>query len=251
MTMIGDGVNSSVLDGDGGEHVVTVPAGVTAVLQGVRLVRASSTGVHIDHGALTLIDSEVSGNQGGGINTWAGTLALTRSLVHVNQGYGITSHLTGASVSLTESTISGNQLGGIWASSTTLMLTDSTIRYNKGSGLSLGSGPATLTNCTVNYNEAARGAGINMSFTQLTLAGTTTVAHNTAANDGGGVYVAGGTLTLRDQSRVTGNSADLDDADSGGGICNAGGTVVFQDSSCVVGNQPNQCTGVTCPACPA
>ncbi|MGH8567142.1 MAG: choice-of-anchor Q domain-containing protein, partial [Gammaproteobacteria bacterium] len=163
-----------------------------------------------NEGALTLINSTVSGNSAG---TYGGGLSNTGMLT------------------LTNSTVAGNfadSFGGGVLSFGTLTLTNSTVsgnsaRYGGGAGIG---GVGTLANSTVSGNFAGSFGGGVLSFGTLVLANST-VSGNSAAFDGGGVRNFG-TLTLT-SSTVSGNSAV-----DGGGIFTSGALTV--DRSLVSGN---------------
>ncbi len=156
----------------------------------------------MNHGELTLTDSNVSDNTavggGGGIRNY-GELTLTKSNVSDNttssyNGGGIRN--TGA-VTLTDSNVSGNTAdfygGGIW---------------------SRDGGTVTLTNSIVSGNSAGKGGGIHGIDSTVSIA-YSIVSGNSADHDGGGIVSAGldGTLTLTN-STVSGNSSGA----IGGGI---------------------------------
>jgi len=111
----------------------------------------------------TLIDSNTSSTDGGGIYNWA-TTATTASPVLTN-------------VSITNNTAMGNG-GGI---------------YNfGGNGYNLA---ATLKNCLIAGNNAISGGGIfNDDYTANTYINTT-LANNTITGDGGGIYNNGSHCT--------------------------------------------------------
>jgi len=163
-----------------------------------------------NEGALTLINSTVSGNSagtyGGGLSN-TGTLTLTNSTVASNFadsfGGGV---LSFGPVALTNSTISGN-----------------TARYGGGAGIG---GAATLANSTVSGNFAAFFGGGVLNFGALALTNST-VSGNSAAFDGGGVRNLG-TLTLAN-STISGNSAV-----DGGGLFTS--STLTLDQSLVSGN---------------
>jgi hypothetical protein len=163
-----------------------------------------------NEGALTLINSTVSGNSagtyGGGLSN-TGTLTLTNSTVAGNFadsfGGGV---LSVGPLALTNSTISGNSA-----------------RYGGGAGIG---GAATLANSTVSGNFAAFFGGGVLSYGALALTNST-VSGNSAAFDGGGVRNFG-TLTLTN-STVSGNSAV-----DGGGLFTS--STLALDQSLVSGN---------------
>ena len=163
-----------------------------------------------DGGALTLTNTNVSGNVsgccGGTISNY-GTLILTNSTVSDNTGSGIWNGGSGT-LTLTESTVSGNTDapqggGGIKNLGGTATLVNSTVSGNtappdrEGGGIQNG-GTLTLVNSTVSGNSAPLGGGIfncvwgalSVSFGTLTLVNST-VSGNTASDEGGGIFNCG------------------------------------------------------------
>jgi hypothetical protein len=190
--------------GGGGLQVVGIS---TATLEGCRISGneslTSGGGIYLDSSTLSLTNSEVSGNEaaqyGGGIYSYKGTLVLSGSTVSgnraVSEGGGI--YAGTSRISVTSSVISGNVTeifgGGVFAGNTTLTLTGSTLEGNR----------AALAGGGV----AATGSSSVVSLFRSSLLG------NNAGQDGGGLYVGGGPLTL-DGSLVSRNSAGRD----GGGL---------------------------------
>ncbi|MBA2591812.1 MAG: right-handed parallel beta-helix repeat-containing protein [Pseudomonadota bacterium] len=153
-----------------------------------------------NEGALTLINSTVSGNSagthGGGLyNT--GTLTLTNSTVAGNfadsLGGGVFSF---GALALTNSTVSGNsaRYGGGAASGGVGTLANSTVSGNFagsfGGGV-LSSGALALTNSTVSGNSAAFDGGGVRNFGTLTLTNST-ISGNSAASQGPEVFNVSG-----------------------------------------------------------
>jgi hypothetical protein len=216
VTVLGAGVNSTVLDGGGNDNVVSVRASVTAAILGrVRITNARTvTGFDVgvfNAGTLTLIESTVIDNQaaaGGLYNMNGATLTLSRCTVTNNEGNtggGISNEGT---LTVIESVLSGNRA------------------LSSGGGIYNWSGTVTLIDSVV--------------------------AGNMAEIDGGGILNAAqadAKLLLRGASRVTNNEAGND----GGGIHNtAPGSVEFFDASCVSDdNRPSECNASTvCFICP-
>ena len=109
-------------------------------------------------------------------------------------------------------------------------------------------GNLTLKNCTVTKNDngaadnGGGGGGIyNARGARLTVS-ETTITENTALDgQGGGILNDGGAVELQANTQVTKNMAD-----QGGGIFNRnGGTVTIDEDSSVSGNEPDNCVGTT------
>ena len=242
----------------------------------VRGNRSVSVGGGIyNKGALTLIGSRIIGNiaswvnrrntaaRGGGIfNQEDATLTLSDSTVRGNRGGGIWSNR--GEVTITASTVRGNgassvavaKHGGIVNSRGRLTITDSAIRDNTGGGVYT-SGAATLTDSTVTGNTATTGGGGIYAKGPVTLVRSTVSGNK--ARYGGGIYVirgsgfkdhASGKVILVD-SEVTANTAGT----KGGGIQAAildfwgehppPPEVTLEGTSSVHDNVPDDCVGTT------
>ena len=212
-----DGERNLTVDGDDDHLVFAVNEGVIAELTGLTVTNGNgeeaqdSGGIVVhDGGALTLTNTNVSGNVsgccGGTISNY-GTLILTNSTVSDNTGSGIWNGGSGT-LTLTESTVSGNTDapqggGGIKNLGGTATLVNSTVSGNtappdrEGGGIQNG-GTLTLVNSTVSGNSAPLGGGIfncvwgalSVSFGTLTLVNST-VSGNTASDEGGGIFNCG------------------------------------------------------------
>ncbi len=179
---------------------------IGVVVTGSRAGQGSGGGVHARLAALfsrtTIIDSDISGNQaliaGGGVyaelvGTLSDGIEITGSAISDNNvagasGSGGGIYAIGSPVSIIQSTVSGNTAplagGGIYA------------------------GPLSLLRSTVSGNTTEGDGGGIYGVGLLTL-GSVTVAGNTAGasgvnGDGGGVYVASGSIDLQ-QSILAGN----------------------------------------------
>ena len=117
-------------------------------------------------------------------------------------------------------------------SSTTLNIKGSSITGNtaaKGGALYVENAKvnfaATSTNSevTLTGNRAATGGAIYLVSGELTIPNYVTLSGNIATNNGGGVFVLGGTLTL--ETNISGNTA----TGNGGGLYVAGGKVKLQN----------------------
>jgi hypothetical protein len=164
----------------------------------------------------TTLGANTAGTNGGGIfNNDGAVLDLAQSVLSGNSaqlGGGIYSELfiysTGL-VTLTNSTLSGNTAsqdgGGVYVRGGTLQLMASTLNANiagaNGGGIFNNDGAvADVAQSTLSGNSAQLGGGIYSellsSSTGLVTLTNSTLSGNTASQDGGGVYVKGGTLQL-------------------------------------------------------
>lgn len=175
------------------------------------------SGIYGNGSDITLNNSTVSENQGGGI--WAAVLTLNNSTVSGNKGSragGGVFMNRGCGI-LNNSTVSGNSAdrgGGIFFQSIcTLTLNNSTVSGNSAQsvgGIRNEYGMLTLNNSTISGNSAyAGGGGINNYGidSSLTL-NNSTVSGNSCATGGGGVSNYYGVLNLF-HSLVSGNSGAL------------------------------------------
>lgn len=200
LTLIG--IRHAVLDGTQTGTTVTVTSGAR-----VRLTNLTITnGRAID---------------GGGILNQFSTVTLDHSVVRNNvatdEGGGIFN--AGGTVTLDHSTVSNNTAGSL------------------GGGIENFAGMVTLTHSTVCGNHATDGGGIESDTLGTLKLSDSTVEHNTATGQGGGIFNFGTVTLIR--STVEDNTAG-DGPGSGGGIYNAGGTVTLIHSR-VRHNHPDNC----------
>jgi len=234
--------NDVILDGEGNltiaaarEHrVLSLPSGVTAMLEGITISRG-----HV-----------VDGN-GGGI-AMGGTLTLNDSTVSGNTAENAPGHLRGrgggiyneGTLTLNNSTVSGNTAvtlddgghgGGIYNEGT-VALTGSAVEGNtatpSGGGI-YSEGTVTLSDSRISANTAEDSGGGILDLGELTMSNST-VEGNTAAESGGGIS-SGGALSVSN-STVLGNTAR-----SGGGIDSWG--TLFVSNSTVDDNTATQSGG--------
>ena len=140
-------------------------------------------------GDLKLIDSQITGNNGPGLENW-GTLVVYRSSVSNNDSTGRAGgglfNMAGATATITQSLISGNttpSVGGGLINVGTLYIKDSTISGNTAS---------------------SDGGGIVTSTTaSTTVLKNVTLSNNTGRN-GGGIFLDGGSLQMAN-TLISGN----------------------------------------------
>ena len=182
LTLRGAGQERTTLDGQENGAVVTIAAGVTVHLEGLRIIRGSATsgGGIRNNGTLTLTECGVSGSSaafGGGI---------------FNLG----------SLTLTECSVSGSSAD------------------SDGGGI-FNLGTLTLTECSVTVNGAGNNGGGIRNVGTLTLTDSS-VTDNGAGGDGGGIYnqdtlTLNGTNTIADNEAPPGTPNDCVDAGGGTG----------------------------------
>jgi hypothetical protein len=252
---------------------VTVEAGVTATIQGLRIIdgfgrdtRSFGRGGGIlNFGTLTVTECVIednTGTSGGGIsNEDRATLRLVKSLVGKNeadaqlpprvpgppaQGGGIFNGMSGF-VTVVSSVIDSNSagLGGGIANQGIVSITDesrvSGNRARSGGGIFTIAPVDILNGSTVGENQVEEdGGGVLITSGELLLIDARIVGNK--ARRGGGIAVGspgGGAVTAR-RSDVVSNDA----ADTGGGIfVRDRGRVTLDAESQARGNDPNNCVG--------
>lgn len=236
ITLAGSG--AATLDGQGvAIRVVTVRAGATVTIRGLRIVGGNGfagVGIH-NLGTVTLTDSRVAGNVatlwGGGVyNRFGATMRVANSVVSGNSagenGGGIYNDGT---LILSDSTVNDNRGGvgggGLLNSSFgTLDLRSSVVSGNNaqyGGGVS-NNGLLDIVRSTIGSNSASFGGGLALGGGKTNIEDTT-IAGNTASGDGGGINQTGGQYSywmppVVRNSTIFGNSA----GGSGGGLANTG-----------------------------
>lgn len=216
------------LDGDRNGPVVEVSSGLTVALIGLTITNGYAPaypfgGIYNVGSAVALIDSTVTANYG---NTAGG----------IGTGFRGSTTLTNTSVSGNTASYGG---GGIYNAGTTTLNdstgSDNTSLFGAGGGIfnfSLqtvaGSGYLNATNTTIAGNSAAQGGGgifnQGTEFGQSVMSLTDSTVRDNTASVGGGIYNAGGGSIT--ESTVRGNTATGD----GGGIFNRG-TLALQGSA--------------------
>jgi parallel beta-helix repeat protein len=231
--------NGATVDGNGSDRIFTISASNTTI-QNITLQNGSVAGnldggaISVaDNGALTVLNSTISGNtagdKGGGIYFGDdGTLTLSNSTVSGNvavggDGGGI-SFQDRATLVIRDSTISGNIAGDTGG--------------DHGGGIYLQSdGNAILTNVTVANNVASGdGGGIALIDRGRLTVVNSTISGNTAGDNGGGIYFDdNGSLTLTNAT-VSGNTT----VDDGGGIHFDDAGVATVNNSTLSGNSAGE-----------
>ncbi len=228
LTLVGQ---NAVLDGNNSGTVLSVDAGVTAVvdyltiqhgngfhgggiqnagtltLNGATVSRnmAVEGGVIYNHGTMTLNGTTVSGNtasdEGGGIYS-DGTMTIKSSTLSGNSAFDATIENDGT-LTVTGSTISNNTSetdGGAITNDVSLTVTGANLTGNtaESGGAIRNYDVMTVKSSSITANAALDGGGIyNDGATTLS---SSTVSNNTASDTGGGIFVETGTVTLRGSS---------------------------------------------------
>ena len=253
LTIIGPGAQSLAIDANHLDRVFEVLPGARVSLSGLQIQHgqagaASGGGIAISRtGVLTLTNSavisnaagsgggiwlkgrlaatqtDISHNQGGGIQNAGGSLSLHDARIVSNTlGYGITNE---GALTFEGGALSGNAGGGLFNSALWASLADvSVIGNTTGGGIyNMGAGPSpaslSIVRSQVLSNTGSNGAGIfnsgvNVSADIL----DTFIAYNTASVNGGGVF--NNAIMTVQRSTLYHNSAR-----AGGGVHHNGGSL--------------------------
>jgi RHS repeat-associated protein len=171
-----------------------------------RILNNGGYGIVVDgSGNLAISNTEVAHN-GQGIKREDGALQLVDSSVTDNDGFGVFEFDGVATISGTEIARNGN---GITAEGAILTLSDSTIALNEGAGINVNDGAAEVVNTTISGNASGfrfYGAGIS----------TAILTNVTVVNSSGtGVFADSLSTVELHNTLVSGNSADLEIVDDG------------------------------------
>jgi len=254
VTINGAGLVNTILDGNNADRVIQILAGARVTLDGVAVrngnpgTGADGGGIKVDGtgrltltnssvnnnaavngggamvlGMLTLVDSTIENNQGGGIRNDAGLLDFTNALVLQNSGGFGVENMNGATIVYDGGTVDSNQGGGIYNYISTARLSNLSISNNTIGGGIQNEGATTskltLTNSSITNNSSTSGAGIlNDGLGTSATIEDTRISYNTATAGGGGIN-NNGSLTLK------GSTIDHNQARSGGGIDNTGSSL--------------------------
>jgi CSLREA domain-containing protein/uncharacterized repeat protein (TIGR01451 family) len=254
LTITGAGLDNTIIDGNGTDRVFDIRPGARATISGVTIrngnpgagndgggiglgltsrltlnssrvftnTAASGGGAHV-LGGLTLNDSTIEANYGGGVHNNAGLLDFNNAQIISNtHGYGITNEAKGFLL-FDGGTVSGNQGGGILSDSSTATLSNLNIIYNTGGGIhnkaltAQSPSKLTVTSSSIMSNTAASGGGLlnNGPGADATIENTR-ISFNTASPANGGGIKNGGTIDMKN------SVLDHNQALSGGGIDNGG-----------------------------
>ena len=284
----GSGAGSTAIDGGSIDRVFHVPIsglGVTLSISSVTVQNGSVTGDGggiLNNGNTLIIASStiahnVASGYHGGIGNTAGTLNVSQSTIASNtaldSGGGIGNRA--GTLIVSHSTITHNAVnrwrgGGISSSGSSIIgtdimtITNSVVTNNTasdawslGGGINIATdvGAVSIRNTTIARNAAGSGGGINYERYGLTGGpdpvlniSNSTISHNSASRDGGGILVNNdkGTTNLANAT-VADNIAD-DDNDGtgdGGGIYHGSGTFNTKNTI-VAGNDDRSGGGSDC-----
>ncbi len=247
--LLGAGSTSTTVTAAAGwtDRIAEVHLNTDVTMRGVKItggnILTSNGGGLFNWGTLTLVNSEVSGNDsasvGGGIAS-QGPLVIIGSTVAGNtgdDGGGGINH-SGGSLTIINSTITSNttadQAGGIYSNGPTLIQHSRVIGNQAGShgGGIIVNDLMSIRNSTIYLNAAVGNGGGVSGFGGLTIENST-ISGNNAFENGGGLYKTGsGTWALHNVT-ITANRADADSGGNpgnGGGLYSSSGTMLMRNS---------------------
>jgi len=189
---------------------------------------AQSGGGAMVLGRLTMRDSAVSGNQGGGLNNAGGLLALHNvQIINNCGGYGIQQNQ--GALNFTLGLIGSNQGGGIYNAAATATLTRVNIIGNTNGGGAVNTG-ASLTRLTIDHsqilsNTATTGGGVLNEGTGASIdIYATRISGNHATSNGGGLFNRG-IMSVQD------STLDHNQARAGAGLHHLGGNLSLRNDT--------------------
>ncbi|MBI5565053.1 MAG: hypothetical protein HY870_09165 [Chloroflexi bacterium] len=200
-----------------------------------------------------LIDNHAPGSGGAIFNIGHLTLENTQVLSNTTDGAGggLYNYNSGV-ITVTQSLIAYNTAlaydsgGGIYAGGTRLSITNSTIANNTGATLGGGiivsmNGVTVLDGVTLSGNQATSGAAL--FSTQGTITATNvTVSGNNAANNYGGIYVTGATVSLLLKNSTIAYNTRTNTAGNGvDGVMVGDNATVSLVNTLLANNQENNC----------
>ena len=255
----GRGAYGSGNDGQGTSNEVEAPGGSGGA--------GSGGGLYVAGGSVTLTNDALSGNNavggnggtGAGFNkgyTDSGTILLPGGTGNGGAGSGGGLYLAAGSVTLTNNTLSGNQAdGGNGAIGLRTAPGNGEISgevggsggAGSGGGLYVATGTLTLANDTLNSNQAGGGSGAAGGNGGGGAYPGDVIAPGTGgsggAGSGGGSYVAGGIVTLTNDTLANnqagggnGGVGGLDNGNGGSGGVGSGGGLYAAAGSITLSN---------------
>jgi hypothetical protein len=149
---------------------------LNTTVSGGRADRGGGGAVYVDGGTLTLTNTTISGNSGGGIDAYDSVVNVINSTVSRNIGTGVSGIFN--NVRITKSVISGNTRGGVFGYNGDLRITSSTISGNSGDGINQGGGRVLLTKTTISGNTRGIAVGNAEEYSTNVVLTQSTVTRN-------------------------------------------------------------------------
>ncbi|MDA0920612.1 MAG: beta-propeller fold lactonase family protein, partial [Planctomycetota bacterium] len=241
LTIQGQSAQTTIIDARTIDRIFDVMPGVSLQLFNVTITggnlsgRGDGGGIRVDNGMLQLNDVVVTGNQasnGGGLQNNQGLVFVTNSTFSENRAEGNVGFAEGGAI---------NSFGG------TVIVRQSTISNNfaqtVGGGISGGAdtfgGTLSIENSTIAQNHAGEmqggngeGGGISIQANVDAFLRASTIAFNSAGNQGAGIWT-NGSLTL-ERTIVSNNLGTPDDGPegfiSGGTVTSNGFNLIREDT---------------------
>ena len=250
LTIRGNSLNRTILTGNQTNRVFNIVGGPTVVIAQLRMVNGRTNG---SGGALQNVDGTVylrsvfikssrafgaMASQGGGAIHNRGTMYIRESLITRSSALGKSG--SGGGIL--------NGMGGTLEIMTSIIADNTANRAGGGIEDASGSGSSfTIIDANIRDNTVftapGNGGGIHIGGDgSLTI--TESLVHgNTAGQEGGGIWIGSGTLTISD-TEVYDNEGKGDDADDGGGgLFNNGGTMLVRSGTEIYGNRATGVSG--------
>lgn len=242
LTLNGEDRATTIIDGDGADHVVVAPSGYTISMNSLTIQNGSANtgGGILNFAELSLDDVLVQNNEattlGGGIYhaSSTDTLVITNSEILSNQatdpGSGGGGVYSVGPTTIEDSTIDGNSAGaagggiGMNGSDALLEMNDTVVSNNsvidspaKGGGIANSLGTVVIYGSTISHNhaDATDGQGGGISTTTDTTIQYTEVSSNSAEAGGGGIKHWSGDIGIT-HSAIRGNSVASSSGNGGG-----------------------------------
>jgi hypothetical protein len=215
------------------QGTMTIHGSTVSGNSGSQIQSAINNGIFGFEARMAIDDSRITDN--GGPLQNSGTLTLTDSMVTDNFGGGL---FNGGNATLTNATIAGNTTtgtgGGIFNIEGQLTVTGCTIADNSAlyaGGIFTGGGTLQVTNSTISGNTAQRpGGGIYYDSGVMEITSSTITLNTTTSTlyaGGGGIY-ADGALALLRNTIVAANQSALTGPDVDGQVVSLGHNLVGQ-----------------------
>jgi hypothetical protein len=224
ISIVGAGADSTIIDGNGTDRVMSIDFGRTASISGVAIRNGYVSGVGgsgggggiYNNGSLTVSGSTLTGNHastGGGIYD-IHSLTVLNSIISQNMTVSSAGGIfSSGDLNVRNSTVEANSTGGL------------------GGGIETDLG-LTMRNSTISGNQAHYGGGGIYNLGALT-AMNSTISQNTDDTSGGGIYNSAGTASVYNATIVF-NAANPD-----GNVAGGGGGVFNDDANSATFNLRN------------
>ncbi|MCM2371630.1 dockerin type I domain-containing protein [Aporhodopirellula aestuarii] len=238
-----------------------VASGNTAVVNGGGLHASGAASVTTVNGGL--FQNNVAGEEGGGLWNGAGELNINGTTITQNtansgvnagndQGgggvfnIGGTLNIDNAVISQNVATAGNGNGGGVMTVGGTVTIDDTMIQANQatraGGGIENNAGNVTLTGVTVGganvgdgNTTGVNGGGLHASGAGVTVVDGGSFENNVAGEEGGGLWNGPGSMTIRNNTVITQNTANsasnAGNDQGGGGVFNIGGTLDIDDAT--------------------